>query len=134
MYQDDSYYIENIFVFWEQLQADHLLYFLIGALFVTMAVSVAAGMAISKFINPVSRSLADVTRTVIVWVVGVVITVTIGEEKSQYKLESLSVVLNICKLLAFLLVIYGTLLYHDILVPGYLRPSDHPLRDSILES
>lgn len=62
-----------------------------------------------------SRSLADVCRTLIIWAVGILITVTIGVDNKSYRLEDTSVVVNILKGLCFVILIFGTMLYHDML-------------------
>jgi hypothetical protein len=72
-------------------------------------------VTISKRINPLSRSLADVCRTLIIWAAGIVITLTIGEENKSYKLEDTSVLVNILKALCFVILIFGTMLYHEML-------------------
>jgi hypothetical protein len=52
--------------------------FIIGLLF-SIGISVPLAVTISKVINPVSRSLADVCRTVIIWSLCLVLTVTLGK-------------------------------------------------------
>ncbi len=43
------------------------------------------------------------------------ITLTIGEENKSYKLEDTSVLVNILKALCFVILIFGTMLYHEML-------------------
>jgi len=38
----------------------------------------ASGVAITKYINALARSISDITRTSLVWVLGIIITVTAG--------------------------------------------------------
>jgi hypothetical protein len=47
-------------------------------LIISISISVPIAVTISKLINPLSRSLADVCRTLIIWAVGILITTTIG--------------------------------------------------------
>jgi hypothetical protein len=56
----------------------------------TIAISVSIAVTITKKINAISRSLADVTRTVLIWLFGIIITLTIGNSRSNYKFESLN--------------------------------------------
>jgi hypothetical protein len=92
-----------------------LVWIFIVCLILSISVSVPIAVTISKRINPLSRSLADVCRTLIIWAVGIVITVTIGENNKSYKLEDTSIVINILKGLCFVILIFGTMLYHDML-------------------
>ena len=83
---DHEYFIESFSVFFDQIQQNMLVWIFILCLIVTISISVPIAVTISKKINPLSRSLADVCRTLIIWAVGIVITVTIGENNSSYKL------------------------------------------------
>jgi hypothetical protein len=47
-----------------------------------------SGLSITKYINSLSRAICDVTRTVIIWIVGIIITVTVGRIQSNYNWES----------------------------------------------
>jgi hypothetical protein len=42
-------------------------------------------VTVTKYINSLARSLADVTRTIIIWSVGIIITVTAGREHQNYR-------------------------------------------------
>ncbi len=43
------------------------------------------GVTVTKYINALARSIGDVTRTVLVWMIGIIITVTAGANKPNYK-------------------------------------------------
>lgn len=43
------------------------------------------GSTVTKYINALARSLADVTRTIVIWLVGIIITVTAGKTHPNYK-------------------------------------------------
>lgn len=92
-----------------------LVWVFILCLIVSISISVPIAVTISKRINPLSRSLADVCRTLIIWAAGIVITLTIGEDDKSYKLEDTSVLVNILKALCFVILIFGTMLYHDMI-------------------
>ena len=78
-------------------------------------------VTVSKLISPVSRSLADVCRTVIIWLFGIIVTLTLGTSHEEYKdMEDTRVIVNILKALGFFILIFGTLLYHD-LVPLFKK-------------
>ena len=37
------------------------------------------GLSITRYINALARAVCDVSRTVIIWIVGIIVTVTAGE-------------------------------------------------------
>ena len=85
-------------------------------LILSIAISVPIAVTVSKKISPVSRSLADVCRTVFIWLFGIVMTVTVGVNHREYsKMEDKRVVVNILKGIGFLVLIFGTLLYHELI-------------------
>ena len=43
------------------------------------------GVTVTKYINSLARSLADVTRTIIIWIVGIIVTLTVGVDHVNYK-------------------------------------------------
>ena len=112
---DGEYFIESFSVFFYQMSQNMLVWIFVACLIVSISISVPIAVTISKRINPLSRSLADVCRTLIIWAAGIVITVTIGEINPQYKLEDTSILVNILKALCFVILIFGTMLYHDML-------------------
>lgn len=90
-------------------------------LILSIAISVPIAVTVSKNISPVSRSLADVCRTVFIWLFGIIMTLTIGVDNDIYsKMEDTRVVVNILKAVGFVVLIFGTLLYHD-LVPLFVK-------------
>ena len=42
------------------------------------------GVSITKYINALARSVADVVRTIIVWIVGIIVTVSAGANYPNY--------------------------------------------------
>ena len=61
-----------------------LLFFCILGVF-SIATFNVTGVTVTKYINALARSICDVTRTVIVWIVGIIITVTAGVNRPNYK-------------------------------------------------
>lgn len=74
----DGEYLENFGVYFGELAGSWLLVEFTVGLVLSIAVSVPIAVSVSKSINPVSRALADVCRTVYIWVFGIVMTVSIG--------------------------------------------------------
>lgn len=89
-----------------------LLLMLNVGLILSIAISVPIAVTVSKKISPVSRSLADVCRTVIIWIFGIALTLTYGKDHSEYQIENTGVLVNILKAIGFIVLILGTLMYH----------------------
>ena len=51
---------------------------------VSMVVYTSVGAVITKRLSSLARALIDVSRTVIIWVVGVVVTATVGTSNSSF--------------------------------------------------
>lgn len=45
----------------------------------------AAGVTITKYINALARAIADVTKTIVVWVVSAIITAILSSDYPNYK-------------------------------------------------
>lgn len=108
-------YLENISQYWQDIQSNLFLLLLNIGLIISILISVPIAVTVSKNISPVSRSLADVCRTVIIWIFGIILTLTYGVDHSEYQIESTSVVVNILKTIGFLVLIFGTLMYHELI-------------------
>ncbi len=78
--------MESYITFFNQIKNNiFLLYYVIG-LIISISISVPIAVTISKKINPLSRALGDICRTLIIWIVGIVITETKGKNNSDYKM------------------------------------------------
>lgn len=60
-----------------------LLAFVVLGVFSIMIFNVS-GVTVTKYISALTRSICDVTRTLLIWVVGIVVTVTAGRTKDNY--------------------------------------------------
>jgi len=67
-----------------------LLFFVILSIFSILAFNVA-GVSITKYVSAVARTICDVTRTVFVWGIGIIVTVTAGQLRPNYKWELVGV-------------------------------------------
>ena len=76
----------------------------------SIGISVPIAVAISKYINPISRVLAEIARTILVWGFGIVYTLV----QKDIELENPDLVLNLLKLIGFILIVLGVLVYHDV--------------------
>jgi len=80
----------------------------------TIAIFNIAGVNVTKHISSVHRSIADVTRTVLVWVISIVITIKMGRDKgnSKYEWENLRAAAIVLETVGFLILIFGNLVYN----------------------
>jgi hypothetical protein len=78
------------------------------------------GVTVTKYINSLARSICDVTRTVIVWIVGILVTVTAGVNKPNYKWELISGGAIGLQLVGFAVLILGNLIYNRIVKISWL--------------
>lgn len=61
-----------------------LLFFVILGVF-SIATFNICGVTVTKYINALARSIGDVTRTVLVWIIGIIVTVTAGTNHPNLK-------------------------------------------------
>lgn len=61
-----------------------LLAFIILGVFSIMVFNVS-GVTVTKYISALARSICDVTRTLLIWIVGIVVTVTAGKTQENYQ-------------------------------------------------
>jgi len=50
----------------------------------TIAVFNVCGVNVTKHISSLTRSIADVSRTLLVWIISIIITVSAGKNNSHY--------------------------------------------------
>ena len=72
--------------FSEAFSSGILLVFCIMGIFSIAAFNIT-GVTITKYINALARSVADVARTIIVWIIGIIVTVTAGVNYPNYAWE-----------------------------------------------
>jgi hypothetical protein len=70
----------------------------------------------------------------IIWLFGIWLTLTYGQDHKEYHIEDTSVLVNVLKAIGFLVLIAGTLLYHDLLPLPCLKRSEIDHGESLLES
>lgn len=117
-------YIENPLAYFRQMgQNGLLLFFVILGVF-SIATFNVTGVTVTKYINALARSICDVTRTVIVWIVGIIITVSAGVNRPNYKWELIDGAAITIQLLGFLVLIAGNLIYNKILKIPFLMPKE----------
>lgn len=83
------------------------------------------GVRITKLFDALTRSLLNITKTAVIWLVGIVITFSVGDNP-DYQLESKDLVVNLVKGLGFSFIVVGTLIYNQLILKKYLedKPTD----------
>lgn len=76
------------------------------------------GVRITKLFDALTRSLLNITKTSIIWVVGIVITVSVDDP--NYQIESKDLVVNLIKGFGFIFIVLGTLIYNKLILKSYL--------------
>lgn len=73
----------------------------------------------TKYINALARSICDVTRTILVWIVGIIVTLTAGATYPNYRWEIVDGLAIGVELLGFGVLVLGNLIYNGIVrLPG----------------
>jgi hypothetical protein len=57
---------------------------------ISMCAYNSLGVTIAKYMNSLTRAICDASRTVIIWVVGIVVTVGMGGDDKAFRWESLN--------------------------------------------
>jgi len=89
-----------------------------------MATFNVTGVTVTKYINALARSIADATRTVAVWIIGIIITVTAGVNRPNYRWEMTSAGAILMQLAGFVVLIFGNLIYNRIIKLPQMRPKN----------
>lgn len=97
-----------------------LLFFVILGVF-SIATFNICGVTVTKYINALTRSICDVTRTILVWGIGIIVTVTAGATRPNFKWELVKPGAIIVELLGFLVLVSGNLVYNKIIKLKFLE-------------
>jgi drug/metabolite transporter (DMT)-like permease len=121
----DSYpRIEYLPTFFAELGSNGLLLGSTIAGMFTIAGFNFAGISATKYINAVSRSIGDVSRTVVVWIVGLIVAATIGKSHPNYKWEELKLTSILIELVGFTILITGNLVNNGLIKLPWVREPD----------
>lgn len=100
-------YLESFVLYFQQLANNSFLLGMCILEIFTIAISVSLAVTITKRISSISRALADVARTVLIWGFGFIVT-----KLTNYKLESDNIGQILVEMVGFVLVLAGTVIYH----------------------
>ena len=119
------------------IEAGHnwsLIVFIIIGIF-SIALFNLCGVSVTKYINALARSLADVTRTVVIWLVGIIVTLTAGSNYPNYRWELTGAAPIIMQFFGFAVLVFGNLIYNRIIkIKVFTGPDEAPELESFVES
>lgn len=81
------------------------------------------GLRITKMFDALTRSLLNITKTSVVWIVGILITI-ITNGNPDYKIESLNIGVNLVKAVGFAVIIVGTMIYNKLIFKKYFAKEE----------
>lgn len=81
---------------------------------------------VTKYISALARSIADVSRTVLVWIISLIITFTAGKNNEKYAWENTNWRAILIELVGFLILVSGNLIYNKIVILPFplFRPQE----------
>ena len=74
-----------------------------------------SGVSITKHINALARAIADVSKTVVVWILGMIITLSLGGTYPNLKWEKTEAMVIIFQLIGFCFLVLGNLVYNELI-------------------
>jgi hypothetical protein len=66
-------------------------------------------------VNGLARSVIEPLKVILVWIIGIILTVTVDEQSKYGKWESTYYLTIILKLAGFVIVVFGILLYFELI-------------------
>lgn len=71
------------------------------------------GLSITKHVNALARSLLNMTKTVVIWGIGLIVTLTAGRDSDMYKWEKTNTWGIIVQAIGFTILVVATLIYNE---------------------
>ena len=132
---NDTLRLENINQYFHELGNSPYLLVLNLGFILSIAISISIGMTVSKRFSPVSRSLSGVCATTLIWLFGIIMTLTVGKTHPEYKLESTSLLVNCLKVAGFGVLVAGMLMYHELLpcFKDKAKSEEGDVKESLIE-
>jgi hypothetical protein len=111
--------------------ANGMLIFLVILGICTIAIFNVCGVNVTKHISALARSIADVSRTLIVWIVSLIVTFSYGEPNKlpNYTWENTRVAAIMVELVGFLVLVFGNFVYNEIVVLPFAKPVKEPTEE-----
>lgn len=96
----------------------------------TIAIFNVCGVNVTKHINALTRSIADVSRTLLVWIACIIVTETAGKsDPEHWAWENVRTGAIIMEIFGFLILVFGNFVYNGIVkLPFAMPPSKSKLK------
>lgn len=103
-------YMERTDVFYEQVISN--VYLLVAVILGVFSIALynLCGVNVTKYVSAVARTVIDVARTVVIWLVGLAVT-----EWSSRKWENMTWKANLMELVGYLILVFGNLVYNSMI-------------------
>ena len=86
----------------------------------TIAIFNVCGVNVTKHVSSLARSVVDVSRTVIVWIIGIILTATTSSK--YYKWENLNAGAIVVEAVGFVILVLGNCIYNKIIILPFAKP------------
>lgn len=116
VFHDGKGYMERTDVFLQQLGADAWLTIAVVLGIISIALFNLFGVNVTKHVSAVARTVVDAVRTVLIWGIGLIVTLTTNKEW-----ENISIYANLVELVGFAFLVFGNLVYKELIVLSILR-------------
>ena len=77
--------IEDLTIYLREVADNPIILMAVMVVLCSMAINNLFGVMIAQYANSLTRSICDVSRTVIIWIVGLIVTGTLGSSNSIYE-------------------------------------------------
>jgi hypothetical protein len=108
--KDNKGYMERTDVFLQQVGSDMLLLVAVILGIFSIALYNLCGVNVTKHVSAVARTVIDVARTVVIWLVGLAVT-----EWTSRKWENMTWKANLVELVGYLILVFGNLVYNNMI-------------------
>ncbi len=102
--------MERSDVFWEQITSNVALFIAVVLGIFSIAFYNLCGVNVTKYVSAVARTVIDVARTVVIWIVGLGVT-----EWTSRNWENMSWKANLMELFGYLVLVFGNLIYNNMI-------------------
>lgn len=80
-----------------------------------------AGVTVTKKINALARAIANMTKSIFVWILGLIVTLSFGSVYPNLKWEKLDALVIIFQIIGFIFMAFGNFVYNDVLKLPFLK-------------
>jgi hypothetical protein len=109
--------------FFIQLGSNWVVALLVIVGVVSIPASNFSRVTVTKMFDALASCLVGASKTPLVWGIGLIITYSV-KDKPEYHLESTNLTVTLVKILGFLFIIGGTLIYNNLILKNLLADKE----------